>query len=77
MKLLGHIFNSESKSVTFGWSLSIAAHVFFCLYPDRFKVENWVAAQGAASALIAAKSIKEGIIAKAQIENGGPNVPAA
>lgn len=78
-KILTHILDSNSKSVTFGWILSLAAHAFFVLYPDRFKVENWVAAQAAASALIAQKSIKEGMIehAAASKETSDAPVPPA
>jgi hypothetical protein len=78
MKLLGHIFNSESKSVTFAWfALTIPAHLFFFFRPDHFKVEHWMAAQGMATALVAGKSWKEGSIAHAEIAAKEPNAPPA
>lgn len=76
MKLFSHIFNSDSKSVTFGWSLSLAAHAFFVMLPDRFKVEHWSAAQAVAAGLIGIKSVKEGIIEAKEATNAAP-APAA
>lgn len=66
-RILTHILDSESKSVTFGWVLSLSAHVFFSLRPELFKVEHWVAAQGVAAGLVAAKAVKEGMIEHAEI----------
>lgn len=61
LKSLGHIFNSDSKSVTFAWlALTIPAHLFFYLRPEAFKVENWMAAQAMAAGLVGIKSAKEG-----------------
>lgn len=66
-RLLSHVIDSESKSVAFGWVLSISAHAFFAFRPDVFKVEHWVAAQGVAAGLVATKAIKEGMIEHAEI----------
>jgi len=78
MKLLGHIFNSNSKSVSFGWTLSIAAHAFFALAPSRFSVENWTAAQAVAAGLIGIKSVKEGMNENTAIKHGkAPDAPAS
>lgn len=60
-KAIAHVFNSDSKSVTFAWlALTIPAHIFFYLRPDVFKVENWMAAQAMAAGLVGLKSAKEG-----------------
>jgi hypothetical protein len=60
-KVFSHVFNSDSKSVTFAWlALTIPGHIFFVLYPERFKVENWMAVQAMAAGLIGLKSAKEG-----------------
>lgn len=67
-RLLSHILDSESKSVTFGWVLSVAAHAFFSFRPEVFKVEHWVAAQGVAAGLVASKSLKEGMLEHAGID---------
>jgi hypothetical protein len=76
-KLLSHIFNSESKSVTFAWfALTIPAHLFFFFRPDHFKVEHWMAAQGMATALVAGKSWKEGVIESAEIKAAPAAAPA-
>lgn len=76
-RILGHVLDSESKSVTFGWVLSISAHAFFSLRPELFKVEHWVAAQGVAAGLVAGKMLKEGMIENAEIVNGGSNAAPA
>lgn len=60
-KFLSHVFDSDSKSVTFAWlALTIPAHAFFVLFPTRFTVEHWMAAQGMAAGLVGLKSAKEG-----------------
>ena len=74
-RLLTHVLDSESKSVTFGWVLSLSAHAFFSFRPDLFKVEHWVAAQGVATGLVASKSLKEGIIDHAEIVKETPGAP--
>ena len=74
-KLFSHIFNSDSKSVTFGWTLSLAAHAFFVLFPERFGVDEWVKAQGAASLLVAGKTAKEAYLEGRAVK--APDAPAA
>lgn len=77
-RLITHILDSDSKAVTFGWVLSLAAHAFFSFRPELFKVEHWVAAQGVAAGLVAGKMVKEGMLEHAEIKQGGPDaVPAA
>ncbi len=77
MNILTHVFNSESKSVTFAWfALTIPAHLFFFLRPDVFKVEHWMAAQAMAAGLVGVKSIKEGVVEHAEAVNGNPPAPS-
>jgi hypothetical protein len=60
MKLLGHVFNSESKSVTFAWWLTVSSTVLFACMPDKFTVNHLAAANGIAAGLVGLKSAKEG-----------------
>ena len=75
--IVTHILDSDSKSVTFGWVLSLAAHAFFSFRPDLFKVEHWVAAQGVAAGLVAAKAVKEGVLEHAEVTKGSDAAPPA
>ena len=73
--IVTHILDSESKTVTFGWVLSLSAHAFFSFRPELFKVEHWVAAQGVAAGLVAGKMVKEGYLEGKDATNATPPAP--
>ena len=61
-RILEHVFDSESKSVTFGFMLSLTATALFVAYQDKFGAERWMTAQAAASVLIGGKLMKEAFL---------------
>lgn len=74
-RIITHILDSDSKTVTFGWVLSLSAHAFFSFRPDLFKVEHWVAAQGVAAGLVAGKMVKEGYLEGKDANAPTPTAP--
>lgn len=81
-KLLLHLFDSDSKSVTFGYTLSFAAHygAFVARKADGNFVlgaSEWTLAQGLAAVLVAGKLGKEAFDALLKSKNGNANPPVA
>lgn len=61
-KIILHIFNSDSKSVTFGWVNYIVATVLFVFFPERFLITYWQTACFVSAALVGGKVAKETMI---------------
>ena len=61
-KIVTHIFDSESKSVTFGFMLSLTATALFVAFSDKFNADRWSNSQLVASFLIGGKLMKEAFL---------------
>jgi multisubunit Na+/H+ antiporter MnhG subunit len=57
-RLLAHAFDSDSKSVTFGWSLKVLATILYFARQD-FGAERWERMVLIAAFLVAGKLVKE------------------
>ena len=61
-RLLSHIFDSESKSVSFGWALFITGTVFYAVQAPGFDVQAWQYSTFISTLLVGGKVVKETIL---------------
>lgn len=69
-KIVLHIFDSESKSVAFGWALSMSAHAFFAARPAAFTADTWLTIQMLSAGLVGGKLLKESYLEGRKNGNG-------
>lgn len=67
-RMLTQAFDSESKSVTFGWALSIISTLLYYLHAPGFSAEMWQQMVMVAAGLVGAKALKEGVLEHAAIK---------
>ncbi len=63
-RIVTHVLDSESKSVTFGFMLSLTATALFVAFQEKFGADRWMTGQMAASILIGGKLMKEAFLEK-------------
>ena len=61
-RLLTHVFDSESKSVTFGWVLFLTATALYVARMPGFTVDVWQYALLISTLLVGGKVVKETIL---------------
>lgn len=80
--ILLHAFNSDSKTVSYGWALSMTSTALYLLVPT-FSAERWERMILIASILVGGKMAKELVLDHAEIKatsketNAPANPPAA
>ena len=78
-RAITHVLDSDSKSATFGWWLSLSATVLFMARPTTFDSGIWMNAQMIAGALLGGKLLKETMLGKKpeEVKPDAPPAPAA
>lgn len=66
-RLLSHVLDSDSKSVSFGWTLKGLATALYLTRPD-FGAERWERMILIAAVLVAGKLIKEAYLDGKEVE---------
>lgn len=74
-RLLSHIVDSESKSVTFGWTLKITATALYLFVPS-FGADRWERMVIIAALLVGGKLVKETILDGVSAKGGIVGAPA-
>lgn len=76
-RLVSHVFDEESKSVTFGWVLGIVATLLYMMHMPGFDVNVWQTNVFVSAALVGGKMVKETILEgkNGKSSPGGPVAP--
>ncbi len=81
-RILTHAFDSDSKTVSFGWALKLLSTVMYLTRPD-FGAERWERMILIAALLVGGKLVKELLLEHAEIKaeapaalEAAPNAPA-
>lgn len=72
-RLLSHAFDSDSKSVSFGWALYLTSTACYLLNAPGFTAERWERLVLISTFLVAGKLAKEALL---ESRKETPNAPA-
>lgn len=75
-RILLHAFDSDSKSVSFGWALALASTALYLLQAAGFGADRWERMMLISSFLVAGKLAKEALVEHAEAKKEAPNGPA-